>query len=114
MASACALLAAPAVAEVCIGRTAINVTLSVMPRGGGPLHDAVIAGSLPKVEQALRSGIDVDKLDNGGATPLFHAVGLGHNEIARFLIAHGANVKARDNGHLRLCILPRSAAIRKW
>jgi len=53
-------------------------------------------GDLPAVEDALKSGEDVNDLDRDGRTALFQAIVDGQFAIAKVLIQQGANVNARD------------------
>ena len=57
---------------------------------------AVMKGDLPAVEDALKSGEDVNDLDRDGRTALFQAIVDGQFAIAKVLIQQGANVNARD------------------
>src|SRR5262245_7167567 len=57
----------------------------------GPVHVAVMRGSLPELIQAVESGHPVDEKDREGRTPLFYAVMGGELRIATELIRRGAN-----------------------
>jgi cytohesin len=73
----------------------------LLAKGAAPLssiHSAVCAGDLAKVKSLVEEGDDVNRRakGSGGQTPLFAAVYGDHIDIARFLIAKGANVNAKD------------------
>lgn len=64
---------------------------------GGEIHDAVRGGNSGKVEALLRDKPNlVLSKDNHGDTPLLVAVKFGQRDIAAFLLAHNANVNARE------------------
>ena len=54
---------------------------------------------LEKVKRLIEEGADINA-NKGGETPLFAAVGAGSNEVAKFLIAKGADVNAPGFGGL--------------
>ena len=62
-----------------------------------PLMIAVKEGKADVV-RALLSGndVDVNSADGSGNTPLIEASRFGHDEIARALIAHGANLQIKN------------------
>ena len=63
------------------------------------LSDAILAGDLPGVEAAILAGIDVNADDGRGWPPLHLAIEHGEVEIARRLIAAGAEVNRElDDG----------------
>jgi ankyrin repeat protein len=62
----------------------------------GPVHVAVMRGSLPELIAAVESGHPVDEKDREGRTPLFYAVMAGELGIASELIRRGANPSAQD------------------
>jgi len=75
-----------AVAGVELGDTSVQL--------GGREHEE---RNIEAVKQHLAAGADVDvKGGWAGGTPLHYAVGEGRNEIAKLLIAKGANVNAKD------------------
>jgi len=58
------------------------------------IHVAAESGNIEAVKQHLAAGTDVQ--DEGVWTPLHHAAGGGHKEIAELLIAKDADVNAKD------------------
>ena len=65
--------------------------------GSTPLHCATWKGHLGVVELLLKSGADVNALNNNdhwGTTPLHAAAHANQRAIAELLIANGADVKA--------------------
>ena len=70
--------------------------------GHGPLadqflRDAAITGELSSVMKLVSQGCDVNQASGAGDTPLSSAVKGRRIEIARFLLAKGADVNARNS-----------------
>ena len=82
------LLGATFCAAARTGSPAENAALS------SALHAAVRAGNLKEIERLVAAGASVDGRDQLGSTPLMLAAWSGHAEVARFLLAHGADVNA--------------------
>ena len=61
-----------------------------------PIHDAAKNGDLAGVQAELDKGVDVNAKSRTATTPLHYAAAYGHEEIAKLLIAKGANVNAKD------------------
>ncbi|KAM4745974.1 ankyrin repeat domain-containing protein 13A [Anableps anableps] len=62
-------------------------------RGKFPLHSAVWENDYRKLEQQIRlQQNDIEAVDPRGRTPLHLAVSLGHLELVRVLLRHGASV----------------------
>jgi uncharacterized protein len=78
------------------------------------LVDAVLKGSLTAVQRHLKNGDDVNKMSMAGA-PIYAAATAGELEIARVLIAAGADVdigpldtplqRAIQRGHIEIALL---------
>jgi serine/threonine-protein phosphatase 6 regulatory ankyrin repeat subunit B len=62
-----------------------------------PIHDAVKAADLVKLQQLLDAGAEVDARDEQGYTPLHWAVDQGVLEISHLLIEHQADVSSQAN-----------------
>ncbi|MDQ0781317.1 ankyrin repeat protein/ketosteroid isomerase-like protein [Chryseobacterium sp. W4I1] len=60
------------------------------------LGDAVDKNDLCLVESLLKNGVNADLPNSKGLTPLMLASGLGHIEIVKLLITHGADILAVD------------------
>jgi ankyrin repeat protein len=58
------------------------------------LHFAAHDGDLARVEDLVEGGFDVNAFDEIGKTPLHYAAKKEHFEVAKYLLAHGANVNA--------------------
>ena len=65
---------------------------------GQSLFDAVASGDLQAVEQALRSGSDVNSRADDQATPLIAAVLGNQPSVVELLLRKGADVTARNSG----------------
>ncbi len=74
----------------------LTTIAAVLLVGCGPnIHEAVEAGNIEAVKQAIAAGKDVNSEDECcGATPLHYATRWGRKEIAELLIAKGADVNA--------------------
>ena len=65
----------------------------------GDIHAAAYAGDLPKVKQLVVGGVDINKRGKKKLTLLHLAAFQGntrHIEMAKWLLANGANAGARD------------------
>lgn len=65
----------------------------------GDIHAAAYAGDLPKVKQLVAGGVDINKRGKKKLTLLHLAAFQGntrHIEMAKWLLANGANAEARD------------------
>ena len=63
-------------------------------RARSALHIACINGYLPAVRFLIREKVNLDKIDLTGASPLYHAIKRGHEDIAKLLHYKGASVHA--------------------
>ena len=62
------------------------------------LHVAAIQGNLEAVQQHIAAGSNLDEPEpSRGSTPLITAAVFGHTEVARALIAAGADVNYQNN-----------------
>jgi hypothetical protein len=63
----------------------------------GPIHDAALAGQLPKVLELIKSDKDVVNAIDDGFSALMQAARKGHLEVAKALLSAGANINAQKN-----------------
>jgi ankyrin repeat protein len=71
--------------------------LLVMPVGAEEIHNAVKQGDIAKVEYLLAKHPEkINAKDEDGKTPLHWAAYYDQTDIAKLLIAEGADVKAKD------------------
>ncbi|XP_027889793.1 ankyrin repeat domain-containing protein 13A [Xiphophorus couchianus] len=69
-------------------------------RGKFPLHSTVWENDYRKLEQQIRlQQNDIEAVDPRGRTPLHLAVSLGHLELVRVLLRHGASVTKENAKH---------------
>ena len=74
----------------------ITLNLSVWADTGNDFFDAVKANDLPKVEQFLYDGVDINIQDDIGTTALMLAAENGSMEIVKYLIENGADVNLKN------------------
>ena len=60
------------------------------------LNLAISKGDLAKVQQLVEIGVDVNKKDERGTTPLMYAILFNQPQIAAYLIRNGADCNAKD------------------
>lgn len=63
----------------------------------GPIHKAVMAGSLSDLRAAIANGSDVNAIDREGRSALFYAVQDGNVSVVDELLKNGANVNIKDS-----------------
>ena len=63
---------------------------------GISIHNAARTGDIEAVKQHIAAGTDVNAKDWSKMTPLYYAVLIRRTEIAKLLIANGANVNTKD------------------
>ena len=66
--------------------------------GGLNIWEAAEQGNIEAVKQHLDAGVNVNKKDQLGETPLHSAAKEGHMQIIELLITKGADVNAMDDG----------------
>ena len=78
----------------------LTTIAAVLLVGCGPsmsIHEAANKGNIEAVKQHLAAGVNVNKKDQLGETPLHSAAKEGHMQIIELLITKGADVNAKDN-----------------
>ncbi len=80
-------------AKACVDKARQSVT---------PLHQAVRGAQLPTVSALVVAKAHLDPLDSVGRTPLCLAYGLGHSDIAAYLVEAKASLDAVDMANLRV------------
>lgn len=66
------------------------------------LNVAISKGDLAKVQQLVEIGVDVNKKDERGTTPLMYAILFNQPQIAAYLIKKGADYRAEDANGLTI------------
>ena len=66
------------------------------------LNVAISKGDLAKVQQLVEIGVDVNKKDERGTTPLMYAILFKQPQIVDFLIRNGADFRAEDKNGLSI------------
>ncbi|MCK4265417.1 ankyrin repeat domain-containing protein [Candidatus Babeliales bacterium] len=66
---------------------------------GLAVHEEVSKGNVEAIEAWLNDGGDVNVATRHGYTPLHCAAAAGHVELVKYLLAHGADIRIRDNNH---------------
>ncbi|KAM7215654.1 Ankyrin repeat-containing domain protein [Rhypophila decipiens] len=61
------------------------------------IHTCCEVGHISLVEELVESGLDIEKRDSAGNTPLHIAANAGHEEIMAYLLEKGCNVDAVNN-----------------
>lgn len=74
-----------------------TVLITAVGRPSGDAQDPIPqAVALAGVTLAISMGIDVNAVDKAGETALHTAAYLGHDQVIKFLVAHGASVNQRN------------------
>lgn len=77
--------------------TTTNTTpIAVVKLTPSQLNVAISKGDLSKVQQLVEIGVDVNKKDERGKTPLMYAILYKQTEIVSYLIRNGADYRAED------------------
>src|SRR3954453_8818691 len=79
-------------------RAAVLVLATFGQAWAGELFDATSKGDAAAVDRLLSSGAAVDEPGRNGETPLIIAALNDRQDIAALLLAHGADVQARNAG----------------
>jgi ankyrin repeat protein len=100
------------IAELLIERGA-DVNFKHPLGGGTPLTDAAMRGNAALVAVLLEKGADVNVKDMLNYTPLIWASSLGHDDVVKLLLDHGAPPDATDeHGVTALQIASNAATVR--
>ena len=71
--------------------------------GETPFHYLVVENDIARAAKLLDWGADINTQDDFGATPLIHAVTLGHLDLVKWLVQHGSNLELKNvNGETAL------------
>lgn len=73
-----------------------TTTVAVVKPAPSHLNVAISKGDLAKVQQLVEIGVDVNKKDERGTTPLMYAILFNQPQIAAYLIRNGADCNAKD------------------
>ena len=77
--------------------TTTNTTpVAVVKITPSQLNVAISKGDLGKVQQLVEIGVDVNKKDERGTTPLMYAILFNQPQIVSYLIRKGADCNAKD------------------
>lgn len=77
--------------------TSENTTpVAVAKPAPSQLNVAISKGDLGKVQQLVEIGVDVNKKDERGTTPLMYAILFNQPQIVSYLIRNGADCNAKD------------------
>ncbi|MCK6607838.1 MAG: ankyrin repeat domain-containing protein [Flavobacterium sp.] len=78
--------------------TTTNTTyVNVVKPTPSQLNLAISKGDLAKVQQLVGIGVDVNKKDERGKTPLMYAILFNQPQIVSYLIGNGADYRALDD-----------------
>ena len=86
---------------ICMKQLLLTTIAAVLVVGCGckpawlSIFNAAEQGNIEAVKKHLADGVDVNKKDKGGYTPLHWAAFRGHKEVVELLIAKGAEVNAK-------------------
>ena len=83
--------------------TTTNTTpVAVVKPTPSQLNVAISKGDLGKVQQLVEIGVDVNKKDERGTTPLMYAILFNQPQIVAYLIKKGADYRAEDSNGLTI------------
>ena len=82
-----------------MGVRGVDVARVVSRSGGAPLFidSAAQNGHVEVIEALCQHGVDTNRADSAGQTPLLTAAQRGQTEVVRVLCQHGADVNKDDN-----------------
>ena len=76
-----------------------NAVVKITP---SQLNLAISKGDLAKVQQLIEIGVDFNKKDERGTTPLMYAILFNQPQIVAYLIKKGADYRAEDANGLTI------------
>ncbi len=79
-----------------------TTTVAVVKPAPSQLNLAISKGDLTKVQQLVGIGVDVNKKDERGKTPLMYAILFNQPQIVAYLIRNGADYRAEDANGLTI------------
>ncbi|WP_374401793.1 ankyrin repeat domain-containing protein [Flavobacterium sp.] len=82
--------------------TTNTIPVAVVKLTPSQLNVAISKGDLGKVQQFVEIGVDVNKKDERGTTPLMYAILFKQTEIVSYLIRNGADYRAEDSNGLTI------------
>ena len=82
--------------------TTNTIPVAVVKLTPSQLNVAISKGDLAKVQQLVEIGVDVNKKDERGKTPLMYAILFKQTEIVSYLIRNGADYRAEDSNGLTI------------
>ena len=82
--------------------TTNTIPVAVVKLTPSQLNVAISKGDLGKVQQLVEIGVDVNKKDERGTTPLMYAILFNQPQIAAYLIKKGADYRAEDANGLTI------------
>jgi ankyrin repeat protein len=82
--------------------TTNTTTVAVVKPTPSQLNVAISKGDLTKVQQLVEIGVDFNKKDERGKTPLMYAILFNHPQIVSYLIKKGADYRAEDANGLTI------------
>lgn len=82
--------------------TTNTTTVAVVKSTPSQLNIAISKGDLAKVQQLIEIGVDFNKKDERGKTPLMYAILFNQPQIVAYLIKKGADYRAEDSNGLTI------------
>ena len=82
--------------------TTNSTTVAVVKSTPSQLNVAISKGDLAKVQQLIEIGVDFNKKDERGKTPLMYAILFNQPQIVAYLIKKGADYRAEDSNGLTI------------
>ncbi|KAJ1495325.1 ankyrin repeat-containing domain protein [Baffinella frigidus] len=83
--------------EVCRALLTAGADPNIGSRKQSPLHLAAERGQDDALQMLIDAGVDKEKADSHGCTPLMRACDMGHATVARTLLTAGAIARAREH-----------------